>query len=51
MGDRTSEMYYREHDWPRIEQYARDSVVMLVQVYMRMVGAPLVADEHIVMSD
>ncbi|GAB3771642.1 3'-5' exonuclease [Spirosoma horti] len=50
-GDRTSEVYYREHDWPRIEQYARDSMVMLVQVYLKMVGAPLVADEHIVLSD
>ncbi|QKZ11282.1 ribonuclease H-like domain-containing protein [Spirosoma sp. KUDC1026] len=50
-GDRTSEVYYREHDWPRIEQYTQDSVVMLVQVYMRMVGAPLVADEHIVVSE
>lgn len=50
-GDRTSEVYYREHDWNRIEQYARDSMVMLVQVYLHMVGAPLVADEHIVLSD
>ena len=50
-GDRTSEVYYREHDWPRIEQYARDSMVMLAQVYLRMMDAPLVADEHIIMSD
>ena len=50
-GDRTSEIYYREHDWSRIEQYARASMVMLAQVYLKMVGAPLVADEHIVLSD
>lgn len=50
-GDRTSGVYYRERDWPRIDQYARDSIVMLVQIYLYLVGAPLVADEHIVLSD
>lgn len=50
-GDETTFVYHQEHDLNRIRQYARDSISMLVQVYLRMIGAPLVDENHIVHTD
>lgn len=50
-GDQTSLIYYQDRDLTKIRQYARDSIAMLVQVYLRMVGAPAVDENHIVQTD
>ncbi len=50
-GDQTSFVYHEDGDLDRIRQYARDSIVMLVQVYLKMLGAPTIADDHIVTSE
>lgn len=50
-GDQTSHIYYREGHLNRIRQYTEQSIEMLVQVYLRMAGATLIAAEHIVISE
>ncbi|GAA4449114.1 3'-5' exonuclease [Nibrella saemangeumensis] len=44
-------VYYGENDMNRIRQYTQDSIVMLTQVYLRMTGAPLLEENHIIYTD
>jgi 3'-5' exonuclease len=46
-GDQTSLVYYQNKELLRIRGYARESIVTLVQVYLRLVGAPLVNEPNI----
>jgi len=46
-GDQTSLVYYQPQGMARIREYTRESIVTLVQVYLRLLGAPLVEEQHI----
>lgn len=46
-GDQTSLVYYQPQGMSRIREYTRESIVTLVQVYLRLLGAPLVEEQHI----
>lgn len=50
-GDQTSFVYHQEGDMEHIRQYTKLSVEMLVQVYLKMAGIPLVAAGHVVISE
>lgn len=50
-GDQTSLVYHRDHDLSQIRHYTEQSVVMLAQVYLRIVGVPIVDADHVVFSD
>ncbi|GAB3333576.1 3'-5' exonuclease [Larkinella ripae] len=46
-GDQTSLVYYQKKGLAKVREYARSSIVTLVQVYLRLLGAPLVEDQRI----
>ncbi|GAB3246597.1 3'-5' exonuclease [Larkinella harenae] len=46
-GDQTSLVYYQKQGLKRVREYARSSIVTLVQVYLRLLGAPLVEEQRI----
>lgn len=50
-GDKTSFVYHQEGGLERIRQYTEQSIEMLVQVYLRLTNAPLVAAGHVVLSE
>jgi len=47
-GQDVTRVYYVEKDLPRICRYCREDVVVLTQLYLRLLGFPLVAEAHIV---
>lgn len=50
-GDQTSFVYHRENGLARIRQYTENSILMLVQVYLRMVNVPIVAANQVTISE
>ncbi len=50
-GDQTTFVYHRDHDLNQIWHYTEQSVVMLAQVYLRMLGVPVVEADHVLFSD
>lgn len=46
-GSMVAEIYYKEKDINRIVTYCQKDVVTLVQVYLRMTGEELIAEENI----
>ncbi|MFD1142742.1 ribonuclease H-like domain-containing protein [Larkinella insperata] len=46
-GDQTSLVYYQKMGLSKVREYARASIVTLVQVYLRLLGAPLVEEQRI----
>ncbi len=50
-GDKTSFVYYQDGDLETIRQYTEQSVEMLVQVYLQINNAPLIAAGHVVFSE
>ena len=46
-GDQTSLVYYQKKGLNSVREYARASIVTLVQVYLRLLGAPLVEEQRI----
>lgn len=47
-GQDVTRVYYVEKDLPRICRYCREDVVVLTQLYLRLLGFPLVAEANIV---
>ncbi|WP_234736031.1 ribonuclease H-like domain-containing protein [Tellurirhabdus bombi] len=50
-GDQVSRIYYEEGDVAKIRKYALESVVTLVQTYLRLIGAPLIEEANITRVD
>jgi 3'-5' exonuclease len=46
-GEQTSVVYHQERNLDKIRDHARESIVMLTQVYLRMLGAPSVDADKI----
>lgn len=49
-GSQVADIYWKEKDLKRIEEYCRRDVVALVQVFMRLNSLPLIADDDILMK-
>lgn len=47
-GSMVNEVYWKEKDLQRIEQYCRKDVVALAQVFLRLVGKPKIDKEYII---
>jgi len=47
-GSRVNYVYHHEKDLPKIAEYCTRDVVALTQLYLRMKGQPLVADQNII---
>ncbi|MFC5411324.1 3'-5' exonuclease [Larkinella bovis] len=50
-GDQTSLVYYQKQGMAKVREYARASIVTLVQVYLRLLGAPLVEEQRITLLE
>lgn len=47
-GSQVYHVYYEEKDLQRIARYCQRDVAVLAQVYLRLTGQPILADEHII---
>ena len=50
-GSMVREVYYNEHDLPRITVYCQKDVLTTANIIMRFKGLPLIDDENIVIAD
>jgi len=49
-GSQVNQVYYREGDLDRIAEYCRADVIVLAQLFLRLKGYPLIADDNIIMA-
>lgn len=47
-GSMVQDVYYRDHDLPRIVEYCQRDVIVTANIILRFKGLPLLADERIV---
>lgn len=46
-GSMVGEVYWKEHDLERIANYCEKDVVTVAQIYLRIIGQPLISADHI----
>lgn len=46
-GEDVSRVYHLDHDLPRIAKYCKEDVAVMAQIYLRLIGLPLVPPQNI----
>lgn len=49
-GSQVNHVYYNEGDLHKIAEYCRADVIVLAQLFLRLKGYPLIADDNIIMA-
>lgn len=50
-GSMVRDVYYNEHDLPRISVYCQKDVLTTANIIMRFKGLPLIEDENVIIAD
>ena len=50
-GEDVSRVYHSDNDLPRIARYCKTDVIVMAQVYLRLIGLPIILPENIVVGD